>query len=187
MLRLFVGLGLPSAARARLGALCCGLKQARWVRSENFHLTLRFIGDVDEAMAGDINDALREIHADGFSMRLQGLGFFGSRRQARQIWVGADRTPELVRLQEKIASAIARTGLLPEGRKFVPHVTFARLRDVPPRAVADFLATREPFCVEAFPVRYFTLYSSKLSPDGPIYRAEADYPLADCSSDVAAL
>ena len=101
--------------------------------------------------------------------------------------MGAEPAPELVRLQKKIESAITRTGLPPEGRKFVPHVTFARLRDVPARAVVDFMAMQEPFCVEAFPVPHFTLYSSQLSPGGATYRAEAVYPLADFSSDVAAI
>ncbi|PCJ57428.1 MAG: RNA 2',3'-cyclic phosphodiesterase [Rhodospirillaceae bacterium] len=191
MRRLFVGLELPSAARARLGALCTGLANARWVRSENFHLTLRFIGDVDEATADDVHDALREIYADGFPMHLRGLGFFATRRAPRQIWVGVEPNPALMSLQKRISVAISsattRTGLVPEGRKFVPHVTFARLRDVPACAVADFLAMQEAFCVEAFPVRNFTLYSSKLSPGGPTYRVEAEYPLADFPSSAAAL
>lgn len=191
MLRLFVGLALPEDVRLRLGTLCCGLENARWVRPENFHLTLRFIGEVDEATADDINDALREIHAQGFAMGLQGLGFFGSRRKMRQLWAGVEPVPALLSLQKKINvaidSVVTRTGHSPRGRKFVPHVTFARLRDVPACAVADFLAMREPFCVEAFPVRYFTLYSSRLGPGGPVYRAEADYPLAGFSSDAAGL
>jgi len=178
MLRLFAGLALPKAVRARLGGLCAGLPNARWVQPENLHLTLRFIGNVDGDSAQDIDDALQEIHADGFSMRLQGLGFFGSRRRARQIWVGAERTPELLHLQEKIESAIVRTGFPPEGRKFVPHVTLARLRDLQTSRLQDFLSAHEPFCIEAFPVAGFTLYSSVRSSSGAFYRAEAEYPLA---------
>ncbi|MCE2510904.1 MAG: RNA 2',3'-cyclic phosphodiesterase [Alphaproteobacteria bacterium] len=182
MLRLFVGIALPEEVQVRLGMLCSGLPNARWVRPENLHMTLRFIGEVGEDVAEDVDDSLQGIRAQSFSMSLSGLGFFGNGRSPRQVWVGVERNPLLLHLQEKIESAIVRAGLPPERRKFVPHVTLARLRGQNVARLQSFLSVHEPFREGPFAVDCFTLFSSKLSHNGSIYRAEADYLL---SSDQA--
>lgn len=177
MLRLFVGIPLPEAVRARLRALCAGLPNARWVRPENLHLTLRFIGEVTEDVAEDIDDSLSAVRPPAFAMELCGLGFFGNGSAPRQIWVGVARNPALLHLQEKVESAIVRAGLPPEGRKFVPHVTLARLRGRRAPRLQAFLLQHEPLREDAIAVRHFTLFSSTLSDQGSIYVAEAEYPL----------
>ena len=177
MLRLFVGIALPEEVQAELGALGGGLPNASWVRPENLHMTLRFIGEVGEDVAEDIEAALQGIHARGFSMELCGLGFFSNGRNPRQIWVGVERNPALVHLQEKIESAVVRAGLPPERRKFIPHVTLARLRGQNVPRLQAFLSTHEPFRKGPLAIDRFTLFSSKLSHNGSIYRAEAEYPL----------
>lgn len=177
MLRLFVGIALPEEVRVELGTLCSGIPNARWVRPENLHMTLRFIGEVGEDVAEDIDDSFREIRGQSFSMWLKGLGFFGNARSPRQIWVGVERNLALHHLQEKIESAIVRAGLPPECRKFVPHVTLARLRGQNVSRLQSFLSVHEPFRKGPIAVDRFTFFSSKLSHNGSIYRAEADYPL----------
>ena len=177
MIRLFVGLALPDAVQHRLDVLCAGVPGARWVATESRHLTLRFIGDVAESIAADVDDALSEIEAPSFELTLEGVGQFGSKGQARMLWVGAERQERLLRLAAKVELAVVRAGLEPEGRKFIPHVTVARLKDVRELQVGPFLADHALFRLDPFPVDRFVLFSSFLSRNGAIYTPEAEYPL----------
>ena len=128
MLRLFVGIEFPPELKLRLSLLCTGVAGARWVDAGNFHLTLRFIGEIAEDVAADVDEALARIKAPRFTLQLAGTGVFGGNRP-RALWVGAERSPELVRLHDRIEQALIRAGLEPEGRKYAPHVTLARLRE----------------------------------------------------------
>src|ERR1700745_3355599 len=95
MLRLFVGIEFPPELKLRLSLLETGIPGARWVDPGNLHLTLRFIGEVDEGMASDIDAALARIRAPGFAVTLAGAGCFGGER-ARVLWVGGEDSPPLV-------------------------------------------------------------------------------------------
>lgn len=182
MIRLFVGLALPDAVQHRLDPLCAGVPGARWVASESRHLTLRFIGDVPESTGADVHDALSEIEAPAFELTLDGVGQFGSKGQARMLWVGAERQERLLRLAAKVESAAVRAGLEPEGRKFIPHVTLARLKDVREAQVGPYLAQHALFRAGPFQVDRFVLFSSFLSKNGAIYTPEAEYPLRGAPS-----
>src|ERR1700693_6334684 len=98
MLRLFVGIGLPPDLKLRISLLCTGVPEARWVDAGNFHLTLRFIGEVDEGVASDIDAALLRLRARRFDLALAGVGSFGD----RMLWVGGDKRPALHHLRNKI-------------------------------------------------------------------------------------
>jgi 2'-5' RNA ligase len=182
MIRLFVGLALPEAVQQQLDPLCAGVPGARWVATESRHLTLRFIGDVPESTATDIHDALSEIEAPAFALTLEGVGQFGSKGLARMLWVGAERQERLLRLAAKVESAVVRAGLERESRKFIPHVTLARLRDVREAQLGPYLADHALFRVEPFEVERFVLFSSFLSRNGAIYTPEAEYPLEGAAS-----
>jgi len=133
MLRLFVGIEFPPELKLRLSLLETGIPGARWVDPGNFHLTLRFIGEVDEGVAADIDEALSRLRGRRFTLQLAGTGVFGGNRP-HALWVGVERDPDLVALRDKIEQALIRLGLEPEPRKFAPHITLARLRDRgPPR------------------------------------------------------
>ena len=119
-MRLFVGLVLPEPVRWQLGLLCTGLPGVRWVPPENFHLTLRFIGEVDGGTLDDVDAALAGIRARRFSLTLGGVGHFGSGQQVRALWAGVGREPALQHLRDKVESAVVRAGLPPEGKKFTP-------------------------------------------------------------------
>ncbi|PKU23470.1 RNA 2',3'-cyclic phosphodiesterase [Telmatospirillum siberiense] len=176
MIRLFVGLALPPSLRQTLAMLGGGLPGARWTPPENLHLTLRFIGEIDEAMADDIDGQLAAVRAQAFSLELGGLGTFDSGRRAHHLWIGVKRAPALTHLQEKIESAVVRGGCAPERRHFQPHVTLARLKDPPLGRLQDFIAGHNLFQAE-LTVSRFTLFSSHLGHGDPVYRAERDYPL----------
>ena len=179
MIRLFVGIGPPEPVLERLAGLCAGLPRARWIEPANMHVTLRFIGEVDEGTARDLHDALAEIHAPAFPLALAGTGTFGAGSRNHTLWVGVERVAALARLRDKIESAVVRTGLAPERRKFSPHLTIARLHDAPSSRLRDYLSGQGLFRAEPFMVRHFTLFSSHLGRAGASYTAEAEYPLDD--------
>jgi 2'-5' RNA ligase len=177
MLRLFVAIALPEGVRQHLGLLAGGVPGARWVDPENLHLTLRFIGEVDGGCADDIGAALGGVVARPFELTLAGIGHWGTRERATELWAGVEKNPGLSHLHDKIESAMVRLGLEPEARKFSPHVTLARLSGSPDSRVAKFIADNNLFRLPPFPVRTFTLFSSFLSRGGAIYTPEADYAL----------
>jgi 2'-5' RNA ligase len=174
MLRLFVGIDLPPALKLRLSTLCIGVPEARWVDPGNFHVTLRFIGEVDEGVASDIDAALLRLSGPRFQLTLAGVGQFGT----RMLWVGVEKSPPLLQLQGKVENALQRAGLPPETRRFTPHVSLARLRQPLGPKVPEFLATNALFRAEPFDVTQFSLVASYLTKSGAIYEDQAEYPLA---------
>ncbi|MHA1536252.1 MAG: RNA 2',3'-cyclic phosphodiesterase [Alphaproteobacteria bacterium] len=177
MIRLFAAIEMPEATRRSLSDLCHGIPGARWTPDENLHLTLRFIGEVDEDIADDIDHALAGVRAPGFDLTIDRVDAFGSKEKARSIWAGIAPNPALDLLQGRIESALVRAGLPPEGRKFIPHITLARLKSAQLAAVAGYLAEHGLIAIEPVEVRAITLFSSVLSHNGAIHTAEVVYPL----------
>jgi 2'-5' RNA ligase len=177
MPRLFTALEIPAEVGQSLAMLRGGLPGARWVEPENYHLTLRFIGDIDAGLAREIAFMLGNVRRLTFELRFEGLHFFGGRKP-RAVVATVSPTPQLFELQSEHERLMRRVGLEPEGRKYTPHVTLARLRDSSSRDVADYLATRHLFEAAPFPVSRFVLYSSRASIGGGPYVVEAAYPLA---------
>jgi len=176
MPRIFTGLEIPSAVAQSLAMLRGGLPGARWIDPENYHLTLRFIGDIDDSLAREIADMLNGVRRMSFELRLEGLTSFGGRKP-RAVVATAAPTPALLELQAEQERMMQRVGLEPEGRKYTPHVSLARLRDTSSREVADYLSTRQPFRSAPFQVGRFVLFSSRASVGGGPYVVEAAYPL----------
>src|ERR1700740_1188921 len=154
MLRLFVGITFPPELKLQLSLLCSGVPGAKWVDPGNFHLTLRFIGEIGEDAAADIDDALSRLRARRLTLQIAGTGVFGGEKP-RSLWAGVERSPELAGLRDKIEQALIRIGLPPEPRKFSPHVTLARLRDAPHEKLHEFLAAHARFRAEPLPVEWF--------------------------------
>lgn len=180
-MRLFVAVALPETERQRLALLGGGVPGARWLPAENLHLTLRFIGEADGHAFHDIAAALREIDTAAFDLRLSGVGYFGDKRRVRVLWAGVDGNDALRALQQRVETALVRAGLPPEGRKFHPHVTLARLRDAPLGRVERFLAEQGGYVSQPFRVSEFVLFSSHLGGEGAIYRPEAEFPLREAA------
>jgi len=176
MLRLFVGIEFPPELKLRLSLLCCGVPGARWIDPGNFHLTLRFIGEITEDRAADVDEALVRLKARRFTLQLAGAGVFGGNRP-HTLWVGVERDPDLVVLHDKIEMALVRIGLTPEPRRFAPHVTLARLRDPVLDGLGYFLATHTRFRADPLPVEHFSLIASFPTKAGSVYEDQADYPL----------
>ncbi|MBC6404817.1 MAG: RNA 2',3'-cyclic phosphodiesterase [Rhodospirillales bacterium] len=178
MLRLFVALSLPEAVRAQLNGIAGRLSAARWLDRDSYHITLRFIGEIDGGLAGDLADELAGLDGRGFELSLAGLGHFGDGPKARALWARVEKTEPLLRLQQKVEQALRRAGCKPERRRFTPHVTLARLYNTPPDALYSFILRHSLLRLGPFPVKDFVLYRSFLRGEGALYRAEAVYPLA---------
>lgn len=177
MIRLFVALELPDAVRAELCTLCADVPGARWTDPEQMHLTVRFIGEVEEHVFEEVLDALGTVRVDPFDLELRGVGHFPPRGQPRVLWAGLDASPQLQLLRQRVDRALSRVGVPGEGRNFAPHVTLGRLRNAPPRAVATFLTTHGLFHAGPIRIEHFTLFSSQLSPKKAVHRCEAEYAL----------
>jgi len=184
-MRLFVGLPLPEDLRQRLAGLGSGLPGARWVAPGNLHVTLRFIGEVDDGEAEDLDAALGLIRAPAFDVTVGGVGCFDRGREVHTVWAGVEAGEAIGHLYEKVESAVVRTGCQPERRKFKAHVTLARLRGTPVRRVGDYIQTRQGFHGGTFTAHRFTLFCSHLGHTGAHYEALVDYPL-DAPLDVGA-
>ena len=177
MPRLFTGLEIPRAVAEGLAMLRGGLPGARWIDPENYHVTLRFIGDIDDVTAREIAFMLGQIKRRGFALRFDGVSSFGGRRP-RAVVAAIAPVPPVVELQAEHERIMQRIGLEPEGRKFSPHVTLARLREASSRQVAEYLSTRALFRLLPFTASRFVLFSARASVGGGPYVVEAAYPLA---------
>ncbi|CAA9309420.1 MAG: 2'-5' RNA ligase [uncultured Microvirga sp.] len=177
MPRLFTGLEIPPEIGRTLSGFRGGLPGARWVEPDNYHITLRFIGDVDQGMAEDVCSVLGEgRRRDPVSVTLDGLASFGGERP-RAVFARAAPTNGLAELQAEQERLVRRVGLAPEKRKFTPHVTLARLRDASPIDVAGYIGTRGQFPKLTFTAHRFVLFSARDSVGGGPYMVEAAYPL----------
>ena len=185
-MRLFVALEIPAAVRDNLAALIEELralsakvseKRPRWVRPENLHMTLKFIGDVDGKLDG-IRAALSAIRSDApVDARFRGLGFFPERKSPAVLWAGFDASANLPSLARDIDGALEKLGIARERRAFAPHLTLARFE--PPglheklRAAIQKNGERE---FGSFQTREFHLIESKMKPSGAEYTSLASFP-----------
>jgi 2'-5' RNA ligase len=160
-----------------LATLRGGLPGARWIDPENYHVTLRFIGDVDDVIAHEVASLLGRVRRPAFELRVEDLKSFGGRKP-RAIVATLAAAPAVMELQAENERLMQRVGLEPEARKFIPHVTLARLRESSSRQVAEYLSLRAPFRSPSFAVSRFVLFSSRNSVGGGPYVIEAAYPLA---------
>ena len=178
MPRLFTALEVPSAIGLLLSLKRGGLPGARWIDPENYHLTLSFIGDIGQPLAGEIERRLEPLAESlSFTVRLTGLAAFGGDRP-RSLFAAAEPTAELLHLQAAQDRLLRRAGAEPEARKFIPHVTLARLRGIGPVEIAHHLTEAGRFEPLVWTPTRFVLLSSRDSVGGGPYRLEADYPLA---------
>lgn len=179
MPRLFVALQLPGPLRQAVDDLQSGLRSARWLQEDALHLTLAFIGEIDGSAQHRIEAALAGVTARRLRMELHGLGCFPPRGAPRVLWIGASPKAELVALSRAVRHALGRAGLVPERRRFMPHVTIARFRHPPsPAELEGYLGAHSLFRTAPAGVASFHLYSSVLRTSGARYTIETAFPLA---------
>ena len=178
MPRLFTALEIPRNVALSLSLLRGGLPGARWIDVENYHITLRFIGDVDGRTADEIVDRLDRIDRPEFQLSMTGIGSFGGKKP-HSVWAGVTPAPEMFALQAEIERLCQRLGLPPDPRKFTPHVTLARLKGARVDDVVHYLSGRGNFQTAPFTVPRFVLLSSRDSIGGGPYLTEEIFPLRE--------
>jgi 2'-5' RNA ligase len=176
MPRLFTGVEIPADVADRLALLRGGLVGARWIDRENYHLTLRFIGDVDMVAAEAVAEGLARVRRRSFPLRITGVGALGTRKP-HTVAATVEPSSPLLELQAEHDRIVQRAGLPPEGRKYTPHVTLARLRHGSDRDIADYLSLRGGFLAGPFQIERFVLFSSRDSVGGGPYVVEEAYDL----------
>ena len=176
MPRLFTGLEVPEAVVGQLALMRGGVVGARWLEPDDYHITLRFIGDVAGDVARDIAETLDDTRRPKVLVRFEGLSWFGGDKP-RAIVVKVKPEPALMDLQAEQERRLRRIGLQPETRKYAPHVTLARVRGVGQTPVASYLAARGALFAESFTAERFVLYSAREGSGGGPYVVEAAYPL----------
>lgn len=184
MPRLFTALEVPAKVARNLALYRGGLPGARWIEPENYHVTLRFIGDIDHAAARDVTLALAQSRRhQPIRIMIDGLGSFGGDKP-RAVFARVAPDAGLTRLQADQEKLMRGAGLEPESRKFTPHVTLARLRGVRAGDVAAFLARVGYVPPLTFTAERFILMSARHSVGGGPYVVEAAYPLAEGGSEL---
>lgn len=144
---------------------------------ENFHLTLSFIGEVDEGAAEDLDMAFDALRAKKFSLRLKGTGSFAEGSHLKSLWVGVEPCAALNVLKDKIDRVLQTSRIPVDKRNYLPHVTLARLKHADEAKIAGFMQGHNLFSTEEFPVEEFTLFESHLTKHGASYAALKEYPL----------
>lgn len=176
MHRLFVALRPPQPVRVKLLATMDGVEQARWQSDDQLHLTLRFVGEVNGWMADELTDALAGVRVAPFALTVRGAGHFEKKGRSTALWAAIAPSEALTLLQRRIERACRSAGLPPETRRFVPHVTLARLAGNTVGA-GDWLARHGDLSAPDWPVSGFILYESTLGKAGADYTLIAKYPL----------
>jgi 2'-5' RNA ligase len=183
-MRLFVALEIPPTVRENLAELLMSLRavspQTRWVRPENLHVTLKFIGEVPEAKLGVIRRALAAVRSDQpVMLDFRGLGFFPNEKHPRVFWAGTKASPNLKILAAEIEKAVEKLGISREQRPFSPHLTLARFE--PPRLPEKLRAAIQEHATRHFGslrTNHFHLIESKLKPSGAEYTTVESFPFA---------
>lgn len=181
MPRLFIAMPIPAPITETLLDTMEGVDNARWQDADNLHVTLRFLGEVDVQAADDLHVALERVRAAPFALEIAGVGHFEKRHRShahsKAIWAGIAPCPALANLVQKVEMACRSAGLEAETRKFVPHVTLARLN----RSSGDisgWLTRHAKLRAPPWEVRKVALFASHLTPGGASYEILETYPLS---------
>lgn len=181
MIRLFVGLDLPKEIKEQIYSLRGGLEHAVWREPDRMHLTLRFIGNVEEDVADEILRELRYIRFPAFHLTFKGLGYFDVANIPHHLWVGVEEGKILEEFHDKIDHAIKKVeGNQSERFKFHPHVTIAKLQGTTMDELFKYITANNLFKTQPFLVENFTLFASiaRENGEGKYYKAEEVFPLS---------
>jgi len=180
MHRLFVAIELPRPVRDQLRLLCHGLPDTRWASPDQMHLTVRFIGEVGEDERMEIEDALSTVHAPSFELMLMGAGHMPPRGRPTSVFTGADGGEGLDTLHHLIGRALTQVGIVPETRRYMPHVTLGRLQTATSaKKLAGYMKQYSSFQIKPFKVASFSLFESKIGSQGAKHKLLKHYALTD--------
>jgi 2'-5' RNA ligase len=171
--RLFVAIDLPDSTRQSLVDLDPHVRGVRWTERAQMHLTLGFFDHVANVVELVLREKLSAIDFGAFFLPINGVGTFSAKGAPKIIWVGVGKAhPHLFQIYKRVQEAALAAGLEPELRPWHPHITIARCRDVALQSLRKFLKANADFDAGMIRVGAFHLYSSKLTPAGPIHTRE---------------
>ncbi|HMB01700.1 MAG TPA: RNA 2',3'-cyclic phosphodiesterase [Spirochaetota bacterium] len=177
MIRSFIGISLPEEICDYITDMYTDLNGAQWTTRKNLHLTLRFMGEVNNSVHQEIISALNKVNGTSMQLQLSGTGIFPPGSEPKVLWLGIKPNQQLTALREKIDKTLSDIKIEPREKRFIPHITIARLKNINKNELKTFLHLNGSVSSQPFPVNTFHLYSSELLPEGPVYTVEQDYPL----------
>ncbi|MGD0586172.1 MAG: RNA 2',3'-cyclic phosphodiesterase [Oryzomonas sp.] len=177
-MRLFIAIELPDEIKRLLEGMRTDIPGSRWVPLEQIHLTLAFLGEVDDATIGLLTGALATIKAPGFNLYFSAPGCFPDRRRSRVLWVGLEPEPLLNSLASLVREAVLACNISQEERPFSPHITLARLKFPAQREVGVFLDQPRKRVLPPVSVREFSLFQSLLTSRGAVHTAVKTFALS---------
>ncbi|KAB0669657.1 RNA 2',3'-cyclic phosphodiesterase [Oryzomonas sagensis] len=185
-MRLFIAIELPGEIKRQLEGMGTGIPGGRWVPADQLHLTLAFLGEVDDGTLRQLTGALARIRVPGFTLRFNGTGCFPDLRRPRVLWAGLEPEPKLDDLASLVREAAVACAIAQEERPFFSHITLARLKLPAPREVEAFLTRHRTLELPPIDVREFLLFQSRLTPQGAIHTPVQGFALwADAASSGA--
>ncbi len=171
--RLFVAIDLPESTEQFLADLHPHIRGVRWTDAEQMHLTLAFFGDVPDDVDLALREKLSAIEFGAFFLPITAVGTFPPKGPPKIIWIGVGKAhPHLFQIHKRVQEAALAVGLEPELRPWHPHITIARCRNVASQSLRNFLKVNIDLDAGMTHVDAFYLYSSKLTPAGPIHTRE---------------
>lgn len=171
--RFFVAIDLPESTRQLLAGIDPRIRGVRWVDPAQMHLTLSFFGDVPDDIDLALREKLSAIEFGDFFLPIVGVGTFPAKGAPKIIWIGVGKAhPHLFQIHKRVQEAALAAGLEPELKPWHPHITIARCRDVSAQSLRKFLQSNAEFDAGMIRVEDFHLYSSRLTPEGPIHTRE---------------
>lgn len=183
-MRLFIAIELPAELKRKLGQLRTDIPGVRWVPTEQIHLTLAFLGDVDEETMERLTAHLADIRANAFKLSCASIGCFPGRQQPRVVWIGVKPEPGLQKLATAVQQSALYAGIPLEERPFSPHLTIARLKLPVSVLLRAFLDRQDKFSFKPFAVQEFTLFQSRLTSQGAVHSPVRNFPLIETGSEV---
>lgn len=177
-MRLFIAIELPDDLKMALARLRADVPGARWVPPEQLHLTLAFLGEVEEKAAGELGERLALIQTPPFQLFFSGTGCFPDSRRPRVLWVGLEPHPRLTSLTAGVHGAVLACDIPQEDHPFSPHITLARLKFPAAGEIDAFLKMPQKLELPPFPVREITLFQSRLTPHGAVHIPIRTFPMA---------
>lgn len=176
-MRLFIAIEIPDDLKKKLCSLKTNIPGARWVQAEHIHLTLSFLGEVNESALEQLNSELARIQMAEFELCFSGTGCFPGRQRARVLWVGLEPNPSLDELATKVRAAVLSCGIPLEERPFSPHITLSRLKMAATRELDAFLDYSPKGSLHSFRVEKFILFQSRLTSQGAVHTPLRSFPL----------
>ena len=169
---------LPENIKDQIGDLRGSVNGIRWQKPEQMHLTLKFIGEIEEKMVERLKKDLTLVDADPFTMTFDGLGCFTRKGIPSVVWLGVEKSAELMSLKSEIERICSQAGIEKDDRDFKPHITLGRNREADKKGVYEYLEQSTEPDIDSFQAKYFTLYNSILSSEGAVHKPVKEFELS---------